>query len=139
MHILRIRGAVLLCIAVAGISTQFKAQQGTSQLATRRQHLVRRERWQATGRRITGANSAALRSQAIQQKMRMRVVNVANPGASVVSGAWTSLGPLPLPSDASGIGLQDYGWVSGRATTVAIDPNDLSGNTVYAGGAYAGV
>jgi photosystem II stability/assembly factor-like uncharacterized protein len=44
-----------------------------------------------------------------------------------------------LPSDASGIGLQDYNWVSGRATTVAIDPNDPSGNTVYAGGAYGGV
>ena len=56
-----------------------------------------------------------------------------------ISGAWVSLGPLPLPSDASGIGLQDYNWVSGRATTVAIDPNDPTGNTVYAGGAYGGV
>ena len=56
-----------------------------------------------------------------------------------ISGAWVSLGPLPLPSDASGIGLQDYNWVSGRATTIVIDPNDLSGNTVYAGGAYGGV
>lgn len=46
---------------------------------------------------------------------------------------------MALPSDASGIGLQDYGWVSGRATAVAIDPNDASGNTVYAGGAYGGV
>ena len=52
---------------------------------------------------------------------------------------WISLGPLPLPSDASGTGLQDYGWVTGRATAVAIDPNDPSGNTVYAGGAYGGV
>src|SRR5437763_17028642 len=52
------------------------------------------------------------------------------------------MGPLvpnPLPSDASGTGLQDYGFVSGRATAVAIDPNDLSGNTVFAGGAYAGI
>jgi hypothetical protein len=61
------------------------------------------------------------------------------PANAGVSGAWISLGPLPLPSDASGIGLQDYGWVSGRATAVVIDPNDSSGNTVFAGGAYAGI
>jgi len=129
MRLLGIRGALLAYIAVVGISTQGNAQQGTSQLIARRQHVARRERWQASGRRIVGANSAALRSQAIRQKMQMRVANVANSAAAVVSGAWTSLGPLPLPSDASGIGLQDYSWVSGRATAVAIDPNDLSGNT----------
>ena len=56
-----------------------------------------------------------------------------------MAGAWTSLGPKPLPSDASGTGLQDYGFVSGRATAVAIDPNDLSGNTVFVGGAYGGI
>src|SRR5438093_611842 len=36
-------------------------------------------------------------------------------------------------------GLQDYGFVSGRATSVAIDPADSTGNTVYIGGAYGGV
>src|SRR5262249_13027436 len=30
-------------------------------------------------------------------------------------------------------------WVSGRATAIAVDPADSSGNTVYAGGAYGGV
>ncbi len=139
MRLLGIRGAVLAAIAVVGISTQVNAQQGTSQITARLQHLVRRERWQAAGRRSVGTNSAALRSQAIRQKLQMRAVNIANPATAIVSGAWTSLGPFALPSDASGIGLQDYGWVSGRATAVAIDPNDLSGNTVYAGGAYAGV
>jgi hypothetical protein len=44
-----------------------------------------------------------------------------------------------LASDASGIGQQDYGWVSGRATAVAIDRADPSGNTVYLGGAYGGL
>lgn len=52
---------------------------------------------------------------------------------------WTSLGPAPLASDASGTGQEDYNWVSGRATAVAVDPADPSGNTVYAGGAYGGV
>ncbi len=52
---------------------------------------------------------------------------------------WTSLGPAPLASDASGVGQQDYNWVSGRATAVAIDPADPTANTVYLGGAYGGV
>ena len=33
----------------------------------------------------------------------------------------------------------DYGLVTGRATTVVVDQNDPSGNTVYLGGAYGGV
>jgi hypothetical protein len=34
---------------------------------------------------------------------------------------------------------QDYNWVSGRATSVLIDPADTSGNTVLLGGAYGGL
>jgi hypothetical protein len=98
---------------------------------------VARQHWQSAGHRVPGANSAALRARAIQQKLQMRS---ARPVSSVViPGTWTSLGPKPLPSDASGTGLQDYGFVSGRATAVAIDPNDFNGNTVFAGGAYGGV
>jgi hypothetical protein len=37
------------------------------------------------------------------------------------------------------VGQQDYNWVSGRATAVAIDPADATANTVYLGGAYGGV
>ena len=46
---------------------------------------------------------------------------------------------MPLASDATGNGTQDYHQVSGRATAVAIDPADPSGNTVYIGGAQSGV
>jgi hypothetical protein len=46
---------------------------------------------------------------------------------------------MPLASDASGNGTQDYHQVSGRATAVAIDPADPTGNTVYIGGAQSGV
>ena len=52
---------------------------------------------------------------------------------------WSPLGPAPLASDASGVGEYNYGWVSGRATAVAIDPADPTGSTVYIGGAYGGV
>jgi hypothetical protein len=55
------------------------------------------------------------------------------------SGGWTPLGPVPLASDATGDGFQNYNQVSGRATAVAIDPADPTGNTVYIGGAQGGV
>ena len=107
--------------------------------AQRLRNGAERERWQTSGRRLPGASSAALRHGALQQKLAMRHSRALAAPTAGISGAWISLGPLPLPSDASGVGLQDYNWVSGRATTVAIDPNDPSGNTVYAGGAYGGV
>jgi hypothetical protein len=47
--------------------------------------------------------------------------------------------PKPLASDASGDGFQNYNQVSGRATAVAIDPADGTGNTIYIGGAQGGV
>jgi len=102
-----------------------------------RQHVLARQHWQMAGRRIPGTNSTKLRARAIQQKLQMRTASAFT--STSATGTWVSLGPKPLPSDASGIGLQDYGFVSGRATAVAIDPNDPSGNTVFAGGAYAGV
>ncbi len=55
------------------------------------------------------------------------------------STSWVPLGPAPLASDASGDGMQNYNWVSGRATSVVIDPADTSGNTVLLGGAYGGL
>ena len=79
--------------------------------------------------------------------MQLRSLQAAQPRLRGVSGTprtapgtvWTPLGPLPLASDASGIGVQDYGAVAGRATAVAVDPADATGNTVYIGGAYGGV
>ena len=61
------------------------------------------------------------------------------PALAVGSSGWTPLGPAPLASDATGDGGQNYNWVSGRATSVLIDPADPSGNTVLLGGAYGGL
>src|SRR5580704_3232375 len=103
------------------------------------------EQWFLRGRSSAGQPGAARRYRAYQQKMRTRAVRLAReqksgdeafPSSSVV---WSALGPAPLASDASGVGEYDYGWVSGRATAVAIDPADPTGNTVYIGGAYGGV
>ena len=61
------------------------------------------------------------------------------PASTSGSTVWAPLGPAPLASDATGDGAQDYNWVSGRATSVLIDPADSTGNTVLLGGAYGGL
>ncbi len=107
----------------------------------------KRELWFQHGRVVPRESAAALRYRAHRQKLQLRALRSAQAHAAGVNllphdGAtttWKPLGPLPLASDASGFGVQDYGWVAGRATAVAIDPADGSGNTVYIGGAFGGV
>src|SRR2546430_417698 len=115
---------------------------------TDRDRPTQREQWFMRGRTIPGQATAALRYRAHLQKMQMRAAQLAasqSQGLATFSQGfaaptdWTPLGPAPLASDASGLGSQDYHWVSGRATAVAGDHADLTGNTVYAGGAYGGV
>src|SRR3954469_17335825 len=137
---------LLAAVAIVAMSGTLLAQQGAQPdsaapnvISERsiRERVLSRQKWQSAGRRVPGASSAALRARAIQQKLQMRSASAFNFAAT--AGTWKSLGPQSLPSDASGTGLQDYGFVSGRATAVAIDPNDLSGNTVFTGGAYGGI
>lgn len=108
-------------------------------------HEKQRDAWFYRGRIVAGKKSAELRHRAYQAKLAMRMhraaaAKLALPNlSSSFSGSWTPLGPVPLASDASGIGIQNYNQVSGRATAVAIDPADPTGNTVYIGGAQGGV
>ncbi len=119
--------------------------------------------WNQRGRAVPPGESAArLRLRAYRQKMALRAQSAAAnssstlpsasfstsppkrslggaPGAVVPQTAWVPLGPAPLASDATGDGQQDYDWVSGRATSVVIDPADSTGNTVLLGGAYGGL
>ena len=106
-------------------------------------HIQERNAWFLRGRVVRGMSGAELRRRAYQAKIGMRAARsvrrqpagtTVNP-PSLSSGSWTPLGPVPLASDATGSGVQDYHQVAGRATSIAIDPADPSGNTVYIGGA----
>src|SRR5882724_84454 len=104
-----------------------------------------RDRWFMQGRVAPkGKTPAELRWHAYQQKIQMRAARIvaarrantgtaARPDLAAVGTAWAPLGPAPLASDP-GSG-QNYGFVSGRATSVVIDTADATGNTVYLGGA----
>jgi len=107
-------------------------------------HVRRREEWFLHGRNLPGQSSAELRRRAYAAKMRARVLRESRARANgsqplTPSTGWTPLGPVPLASDATGDGFQDYGYVSGRATAVTIDPADATGRTVFVGGAQGGV
>jgi hypothetical protein len=107
-------------------------------------HIEQRNAWFFRGRLIRGKPSAELRRRAYQAKLRLRAARAAALRARGYTSSpstvfWTPLGPAPLASDATGNGTQDYHQVAGRATAVAIDPADSSGNTVYIGGAQSGV
>jgi len=114
-------------------------------------HVKERNEWFFRGRLVHARASAELRRRAYQAKLQMRVQHAAalaaaggqatraNGTLALSAGAWVQLGPAPLASDATGNGTQDYRQVAGRATAVAIDPADPTGNTVYIGGAQSGV
>jgi hypothetical protein len=99
--------------------------------------------WNRRGRTVPGESPAALRLKAYRHKMAMRAERAAasarQPNSASSAAVWQSLGPSPLASDATGNGMQDYNWVSGRATSVLIDRADSTGNTVLLGGAYGGL
>jgi len=144
------RPLLLLC-SLASASLPLFAQGAKTQSAYEAiaeedaDHPVQRDLWFFHGRVIRGSSGAGLRYRANLQKMQMRAARIAaarqstQPLTSSSSG-WTPLGPAPLASNATGsLAQQDYGWVSGRATAVVIDPADNTGNTLYVGGAYGGL
>jgi hypothetical protein len=119
--------------------------------------------WSQRGRAVPpGESAAGMRFRAYQRKMAWRAQRAAElasaslstdstkwnldgapsragTDAPSVSIVWAPMGPAPMASDATGDGAQDYNWVSGRATSVVIDPSDTSANTVLLGGAYGGL
>lgn len=123
--------ASLLLANVSRLTAQQRPALNSSSAALSREH------WKANGRLAPGA--ADLRRQALQHKLQARTKRLAVSSPFAVQPGWASLGPSPLPSDASGTGIQDYGWVTGRVTSIAIDPNDPTGNTVFVGAANGGV
>jgi hypothetical protein len=155
--LLRVLVLILICFGRASRAEGQGAKQTLPQspiLDSDADHVKERSVWFFRGRLVRGKASAELRRRAYQAKLQMRVQHAAalsaavsaNVSAGKVSnsvslsiGSWIALGPAPLASDATGNGTQDYHQVAGRATAVAIDPADASGNTVYIGGAQSGV
>ncbi|HWZ84337.1 MAG TPA: hypothetical protein VNW47_17040 [Terriglobales bacterium] len=127
----------LILAQAIGFGQESNRKSDTESVATRVRPDKRAE-WMRRGREAPeGVSAAGLRLRAYRQKMALRAKRQI--AASIANGApsalgWVALGPAPLVSDNN-----SFGMVSGRATSVAMDPTDATGNTVYVGGAYGGV
>ena len=85
------------------------------------------------GRTVAGNRSAARAMDAArQQHAAMLAQQAASSQSSSLTAAWQPLGPNQIASIA-------YGNVTGRVTSIAIDPADATGNTVYVGTTGGGV
>ena len=136
---------LLLLSAASSVVCGQVVKPGSQSKIESRERQALQEQWFLRGRNDNGGAGALQRYRAHLQKMQMRADRLlkAQPSGiealSPSSVVWSPLGPAPLASDASGTGEYNYGWVSGRATAIAVDPADATGNTVYIGGAYGGV
>ena len=93
------------------------------------QHTVRARRFLG-GRTLAGGVSAAQAMDAARAQHAAMLK--AAPRDSSLSAPWQPIGPAQVASVT-------YGNVTGRVTSVAIDPADTSGNTVYLGTTGGGV
>jgi len=147
--VLSLRLPVLILVGCVSTLPAQIAKQDTPQSPisdSHANHVKQRAEWFLRGRVAQGKSAAELRRRAYQAKLQLRAQHAAALAAAPASakpqtflGSWIPLGPVPLASDATGNGTQDYHQVAGRATAVAIDPADPTGNTVYIGGAQSGV
>ncbi len=69
---------------------------------------------------------------ALQQARAQHAAMLAQPRATNLTAAWQPLGP-------NGITSATFGTLTGRITALATDPNDTTGNTLYAGTTGGGV
>lgn len=128
---------VFICI----LSQLLAADERTRPRLEKRDHRIEREQWFLRGRTYQGRSAAQLLQRAQRQRNTLRqqtakqaVSRLFEEGLSITSvPLWRPVGPSPLLSAQVG-GDQDYGPVAGRATAVAVDQKDGSGNTVYVGG-----
>lgn len=91
---------------------------------------------------VHGRIPAGARQKAFQHMQRMMAAegkleqrpdgSYAAVTPQVTTPAWTSIGPTPTTGGT-------FSPVTGRITTIAVDPSDTTGNTVLIGGAQGGI
>lgn len=128
---------VLRTAALALIPFTARAQLATYP-ATPATHTVQARRFLA-GRTVTDGSkpAAAVTAARAQQLDLLSAANTirpkeATPRLNPLSAAWSAVGPNQIAS-------QRYGNVTGRVTSIALDPSDSTDNTVYLGTTGGGV
>ena len=139
----------VVCHSSAG-QTRISSARGARRENADPDEILLRQHWFRQGREgVRGKSAAALRLEAYRQMVaKRRALNEVKSQAlriagtsSALSQVWTQLGPSPIVSNPTGnpAADYDYGSVIGRVTSLAVDPSDVTGNTVYVGGATGGL
>ncbi len=100
---------------------------GTPSQISRPAYRMRSSRFLA-GRSAPHLNAAA----ALDQARRQHLALLAEPRTAALGAPWQAVGPGRIAS-------LSYGTVTGRITSIAVDPEDSTGNTVYIGTTGGGV
>ncbi len=79
-----------------------------------------------------GTAAQALQQGRAQHVAMMRRAQGLQPETGTQAASWQAVGPAAVVSAT-------YGALSGRITALALDPNDATGNTLYAGTTGGGV
>ncbi len=103
----------------------------TSASRANRTHRLVAPRSVASGASTAAALASARAGNFALSQVRATALAV-NPTLAPLSAAWTPAGPAAIQS-------LHFGAISGRVTALALDPADLSGNTVFVGTAGGGV
>jgi photosystem II stability/assembly factor-like uncharacterized protein len=117
-----------------------KAETDSPEAIGRREDWFYKQRASVSGRIPGGARLKALqhmqRMMAAEGKLLRRpdgsFAEVTPLSGSASAPVWTSIGPAPTTGGV-------FSPVTGRITTIAVDPSDATGNTVLIGGAQGGI
>jgi hypothetical protein len=119
----------LFCLALVAVcgDVSLIAQQSSSYSAQARQTAAK-----FLAQRGIPARSQDSPAAMLMQARAQRAASAAGGGGTSLTAPWTFLGP-------SAIQTSGFGLVSGRVTSIASDPSDPSGNTIYVGTTGGGV
>ena len=117
------RLAALLCVATLVCAQAPEAARTRAEI-----RQARTTHWLAARLAQHGGASA----RALEQARRQHTAMLALPRATGLSAPWTAVGPAQITSPI-------FGALTGRLTSIALDPADVTGNTVYLGTTGGGV
>jgi len=122
------------------LDNQGKEEKDSPEAIRKREEWFYKQRASVNGHIPSGARLKAMqhmqRVMAAEGKLALRpdgsYAPLAPQAGSTSFPAWSSIGPTPTTGGT-------FSPVTGRVTTIAVDPSDTTGNTVLIGGAQGGI
>jgi len=122
-------------LLLLGLAPQFSAQQPAAPVSpahapprvTAAERFLRARGWPAQDARPIAPTDGAAPTDGVRARLKARPLNTSPNNAT-----WQPIGPASVTT-------ANYGNVTGRVTSVALDPSDATGNSLYVGTTGGGV